>query len=82
MRALSPHTRARLPRQGKARLVWHGMAWHGLVGCACALSFTSHFGGHLPQMLNRDYVSSFVGTHLSTTATLILKKFSSRHIKI
>ena len=43
MQIHSPHGCALIPlgrpHQGKARHGWHGMAWHDLVGCACALSY-------------------------------------------
>ena len=50
-----PHTCTRSlasPRQGKARQGMAGMAWHGLVICACALSSMSHFVGHLPRKVS------------------------------
>ena len=45
------------------------MAWHGFVGCGCALSSLDHFGGHLPQTASYLPPSNFLYTYVEVTQT-------------
>ena len=56
----SPKATRNGPNRGVTPL-WHGMAWHALVGCGCALSSLYHFGGHLPPKV---HPSNFLCTYV------------------
>ena len=58
------HTRVRLRCLAKQSRGMVGMAWHGLLGCDCALSSLYHSAGHLPQKVSYLHPSNLLYTYV------------------